>query len=132
MAFNAATRESRGDGTPRGSDGGSSMSIKIGRSLLILCLWIWFADAGRGQDVAPNVGAACLRDSTEEFEQEVWDKVAGARCLQCHQRGGEAEASRLVLQDIRKLRGRDRDEAMLRNRKAFARLRGSRKEADPG
>ena len=98
------------------------MSFKIGRPLLVLCSWIVLAGAGRGQDVVPNAGPACRRDAVEDFEKGVWDNVAAARCLQCHRPGGEAEESGLVLQDIRKLRGRDRDEAMRRNREAFARL----------
>jgi hypothetical protein len=113
---------SDGDRTSPQPDEGFSMSLMIGRPLLVLCSWIVLAGAGRGQDVVPNAGTACPRDAVEDFEQGVWDNIAVARCLQCHRPGGEAEESGLVLQDIRKLRGSDRDEAMRRNREAFARL----------
>src|SRR4051812_31283232 len=80
------------------------------------------SSVGRGGDIEPHKGPACGRDGIGTFEAEVWDKVGALRCLQCHQKGGDAEDSELILRDTRKLGGRDRDDAIRRNRDAFARL----------
>jgi hypothetical protein len=56
------------------------------------------------------------------FAREVWAKVGSVVCLTCHRAGGDAETSRLILQDPSKARGHAQDEAMRHNRDAFCRL----------
>ncbi len=75
---------------------------------------------GQGQAKPPVVGCAASMDNF--FEDEVWAKVAARKCLICHKPGGDAEASKLILEDPRKFEGAARDEAMRKNRIAFTRL----------
>ncbi|MFO0906279.1 MAG: hypothetical protein U0939_24950 [Pirellulales bacterium] len=56
------------------------------------------------------------------FEAQVWDKVAATKCLVCHQKGGDAEASRLVLIDPAKVSVDQRAAALRTNHAAFTRL----------
>jgi hypothetical protein len=56
------------------------------------------------------------------FKDEVWAKVGVTKCLTCHKQGGDAEKSRFILKDPRKLDGAARDEAMKQNRAAFAKM----------
>ena len=98
------------------------MSFEARSLVLVLCSLIVLSGAGRGEDIKPYSGPACSRDGGDYFEKEVWDKVGGVRCVQCHQQGGDAEESKLILQDPRKLQGHAQDEAMRHNRDAFARL----------
>ncbi|MGL4549784.1 MAG: DUF1592 domain-containing protein, partial [Gemmataceae bacterium] len=56
------------------------------------------------------------------FTKEVWAKVGSARCVTCHKKGGDAEDSKLVLRDPRRLTAHDQDAALRHNREAFARL----------
>lgn len=92
--------------------------------LVLLALWglLAFCVKVRGGDVKPYTDLPCERNRDASFETEVWDKVGAVRCLQCHKDGGDAEESRLILDDPRKLQGHDRDDAMRRNRDAFARI----------
>src|ERR1700722_1604533 len=68
----------------------------------------------------PLVGCAAAVDNF--FKDEVWAKVGVQKCLTCHRKGGDAEDSKFVLIDPRKSQGTARDEAMRRNRAAFARM----------
>jgi hypothetical protein len=90
--------------------------------VLVLCSLIVLSRAGRGEDMKPYSGPACRRDGGDDFQTEVWDNVVGVRCVQCHQLGGDAEESRLILRDTRKLQGHARDDAMRQNRDALARM----------
>jgi hypothetical protein len=56
------------------------------------------------------------------FQDEVWAKVGLPKCLTCHRKGGDAEDSRFVLIDPRKVVGAARDSATRHNRAAFARM----------
>lgn len=56
------------------------------------------------------------------FENQVWTTIAAEKCLVCHQAGGDAEDSALVLIDPRKLAGADRDDARRKNLAAFTRM----------
>lgn len=96
---------------------------------LALALLIALSANIQAGETRPPIGPACLRDRDDDFEREVWEHVGGVRCLQCHQRGGDAEDSRLVLQDPRKFQGQARDNAIRRNHDAFARL-ARKKEGD--
>src|SRR5690349_2035823 len=90
--------------------------------VLVTCALIAFPGAGRGEDLKPSSGPACRREAVSAFETDVWESVASVRCLQCHQEGGDAEESALVLRDTRKLEGSARDDAIRSNRDALARL----------
>ena len=81
-----------------------------------------FTAAGRGDDKASRPPAGCAAAVDNFFEDEVWAKVGARKCLTCHRKGGDAEDSKFVLIDPRKSHGAARDEAMRRNRAAFADL----------
>ena len=98
------------------------MSSETRPLILALCSLIAFSAAGRGEDLKPYSGPACSRNGDDYFENEVWDNVAGVRCVQCHRLGSDAEESELILEDPRKLQGDARDDAMRHNRDAFGRL----------
>ncbi len=70
-----------------------------------------------GQDKAP-----CGRDVDDYFIKEVWAKVGSVLCVNCHKPGGDAEESRFVLKDPRKVQGHAVDEVMRHNRDAFCRM----------
>lgn len=90
----------------------------------IIALGILLAAAGgvHGEAPKPYSGPACTRNVADYFAKEVWAKVGAATCLQCHQQGGDAEGSQLILQDPRKVQGHARDEVMRHNQEAFIRL----------
>jgi hypothetical protein len=62
------------------------------------------------------------RAADDYLRDEVWAKVGVRKCLTCHKPGGDAEESRFVLADPRKVDGAARDEAMKQNRAAFAKM----------
>jgi hypothetical protein len=90
--------------------------------VLVLGALIGFSASACGHEQKPNGGPAVDRNLDDFFAKEVWPKVGAVSCLQCHKKGGDAEESKLVLQDPKKLQGHAQDEAMGRNRDAFARL----------
>jgi hypothetical protein len=97
------------------------MSHYVRPLVLVLVAGSAFAVAVRGADKAPPV-AGCAAAVDNYFADEVWAKVAVPKCLTCHRKGGEAEDSKFVLTNPRKLAEADRDEAMRHNRAAFARV----------
>lgn len=70
----------------------------------------------------PYNGAGCERPVDEFYKAEVWANVAARLCLTCHQKGGDAEASKFVLRDPAKSQGREQDEIHRTNHSAFARM----------
>ncbi len=93
------------------------------RSLaLVFCCVLLLSAGARGEDKAPYSGPACTRNVDDYFTKEVWAKVGAALCVQCHKQGGDAEESKLILRDLRKLQGHAQDEAMQHNRDAFSRM----------
>ena len=62
----------------------------------------------------------------EFFNSEVWVKVAAKSCLECHKEGGDAEDTRLILEDPAKSAA-GRDAALAKNRAAFAKVAAMRK-----
>lgn len=56
------------------------------------------------------------------FRDEVWAKVAAQHCLKCHKAGGDAEDSKLVLQDPSRDPHPERLVSLQHNRDAFARI----------
>lgn len=88
-------------------------------------LLIAFALPGEDKP-APVVGCAAMKDN--DFASELWAKVGVQKCLTCHRAGGDAEDSKFILLDPRKLDGAKRDEAMKQNRAAFARMASAKHE----
>src|SRR5579871_2736639 len=64
-------------------------------------------------------GPSCVTDN-DYFLNEVWTKVAAQACLKCHKSGGDAEDSKLVLEDP--LREKTPGAASQHNREAFAQI----------
>ena len=56
------------------------------------------------------------------FRDEVWAKVAAQNCLKCHKAGGDAEDTKLVLQDPSRDPHPERLVSLQHNRDAFARI----------
>lgn len=98
------------------------MSFATRCFLLIFCLGVVPAADSRGQATKPYTGAACAGAVEDYFTREVWPNVAAVRCVTCHKQGGDAEESKLILRDLRKVQGHARDEALRHNRDAFARM----------
>ena len=80
--------------------------------------------AARADDKQSLAPVGCARAVDDYFKDEVWAKVGAAKCLTCHKKGGDAEDSKFLLLDPRKLDGAARDEAMRHNRATFARVAG--------
>ena len=98
------------------------MSFQTRSVVLVLGVLMVFISGARGQDSKPNSAPASNRNLDDYFVKEVWPKVGAASCLQCHKKGGDAEESKLILQDPRKVQGHAQEEAMRHNRDVFARL----------
>ncbi len=56
------------------------------------------------------------------FVEEVWTKVASHSCIKCHKAGGDAEESKFVLRDPKRVTGAEVAEVMRGNRAAFAKM----------
>ena len=78
---------------------------------------------GVAQGAEPLPALACPAGG-DCFADEVWAKVGVRTCLTCHKPGGDAEDSKFVLADPRRVEGPARDAAMRHNRDAFARMAG--------
>ncbi len=74
-----------------------------------------------GEDEASKPVVACVA-AVSYFEGEVWTQVAAQKCLVCHQKGGDAEESKLILLDPIKSEGKAREAVMRQNRAAFTRM----------
>lgn len=82
-----------------------------------------------GEDKAPEMPRSCAL-ATGDFEAEVWTKVVAQKCLTCHQKGGDAAESKLVLLDPKKIEGAAREEAMRGNRAIFSQVAAMKEGAD--
>lgn len=78
---------------------------------------------------AGHNGPACGADDLY-FVDEVWNKVAARSCLKCHQPGGDAEESNLILKDPSKEIDSARPAALAHNRLAFAKMATTREGKD--
>jgi hypothetical protein len=72
--------------------------------------------AGEKTKEAAYSGSACVAPDNY-FLDQVWTKVAAHDCLKCHKIGGDAEDTKLVLEDP--AREREPGEALRHNRSAF-------------
>ncbi len=87
-------------------------------SLRILAPLLLLGGALRGGDVKPYAGQACAAGD-DFFAEEVWTKVGAMTCLKCHKDGGDAEESKFVLRDPKRVEGAALAEVMRHNRAAF-------------
>src|SRR5262245_51945331 len=98
------------------------MSLQVRSAALALCCLIaCFAAAPPIAEKKPYTGA-CTAPVDDYFVKEVWAKVGSVRCITCHKPGGDAEDSKFLLRDPRKLPVHDQDEALRHNREAFVRM----------
>ena len=97
------------------------MSLASRSIVFVLIPLMALCATARAQE-KPYNGPACNRNLDDYFSKEVWPKVGAVLCVQCHIKGGDAEASKLILQDPKKVQGHAQEEAMRHNRDAFARL----------
>jgi hypothetical protein len=89
------------------------------RSMLVLLLAVTvYSSSVQGQTKGP----AFNPHLDDYFTKEVWPKVGAVLCLQCHKKGGDAEDSKLILQDPRKVTGHAQEDAVRHNRDIFAKL----------
>src|SRR5438105_506647 len=100
------------------------MSFETRSVVLVLGALIGFSSGACGQDNKPSTGPASNPNLDDFFVKEVWTKVGAALCVQCHIKGGDAEESKLILQDPKKVQGHAQEEALRHNRDAFIRLAG--------
>ena len=100
------------------------MHLGIRSLVLTLISGMGFSVVGFGDEKLPPAAPTCVRVADDYFKDEVWAKVGAQSCLICHQSGGDAEESKFLLKDLRKLEGVARDEAMRFNRDAFTRMAG--------
>jgi hypothetical protein len=95
------------------------------RSLaLVLAAGVGLAAPALGDEKAPNAGPVV----DDYFKDEVWAKVGVRKCLTCHRKGGDAEESKFILADPRKVEGAARDEALRHNRAAFAKMAAAKEK----
>ena len=88
----------------------------------------WAGVAALATAKAGHTGPAC-GVGDDFFETEVWTKVAAKSCLECHKEGGDAEDSKLILQDPAKDPA-GRHAALQHNRAAYARVAAVRKDGE--
>jgi hypothetical protein len=98
------------------------MCLQVRSAVLALCCLIaCFAAAPPVEEKKPYAGA-CTAPVDDYFVKEVWANVGSTRCINCHKPGGDAEDSKFILRDPRKLPVHDQDEALRHNREAFVRM----------
>lgn len=97
------------------------MSVKMWVVVVVAGSLVVAGAAGAGEN-KPDKAPACSGAVDDYFAKEVWAKVGSALCVNCHREGGDAEATRFVLQDPRKVQGHAQDEALRQNRDAFCRM----------
>src|SRR5579871_1146945 len=100
---------------------GREMAVKTWAAMVVASSLVVAATAGAGEK-QPDNAPACTGAVDDYFAKEVWAKVGSALCVNCHREGGDAEGSRFVLQDPRKVQGHAQDEALRHNRDAFCRM----------
>src|SRR4051812_17906812 len=92
-------------------------SVTLGSLRLLALLACALAPRAEGADAKPGHDGPACQMADDYFADQVWTKVAARSCLECHKAGGDAEDSKLVLQDP--ARG---PAAMQHNREVFVKL----------
>ena len=98
------------------------MPPSIRSLLLAMAVGIGFATTVRGEEKSTPAVAGCAAGMDHSFEAELWTKVASRTCLTCHKAGGDAEESKFILLDPKKLRAHAQDDALRNNCEAFTRM----------
>lgn len=101
--------------------------MKLGTAIATLaaCLFlspIAHAQGGKEKVAEKPYTGPCSASLDDYFSKEVWPKIGATLCVQCHVVGGDAEGTKLVLQDPKKLQGHAQDDALRHNRDVFAKL----------
>src|SRR5437773_12495274 len=104
------------------------MSQNVRSLILVLVVGVASPAAVRCDDKLPPPVMGCTAAKDSDFEDEVWAKVAVQKCLTCHRKGGDAEASKFVLIDPRQSAEAARNEIMRHNRAAFARMAAAKEK----
>jgi hypothetical protein len=104
-----------------------SLSLRIVVLSLLANAFVLSASA---QEPKPYSGAGCALVD-EHFTNEVWAKVAALTCLNCHKTGGDAEKSKFILLDPKRLKGPEQADAMRQNRDAFVRMARLKEKDQP-
>src|SRR6187200_3004123 len=99
-----------------------AMSLRVSSLLVAFTAFLAAGGVIRSDEKTPYSGTSYAAVVDDFFKDEVWGKVGSQVCLTCHKKGGEAEDSKLVLQDPGRAQGAARDEAMRHNRDTFARM----------
>ncbi len=89
---------------------------------LVYCVATLAEESGK----PPQTNSGSARAVDNYFQEEVWAKVGATKCLTCHRKGGDAEESKFILNDPRKVDGSARDAVMKQNRAAFAKMAATR------
>lgn len=89
------------------------------------------ASPGSAQDRTPCFEANGTSAADRWFAEEFWPKVGSTECLKCHKVGGDAEETRLILEDLDRASEGDRLASMCRNRDAVARMARMETEGRP-
>src|SRR5262245_55992903 len=87
------------------------------------------AAVARAEELKPYSGAGCAAVD-DYFNDEVWGKVVAHSCVKCHREGGDAEDSKLVLKDPKRIEAKDIPAAMQQNRAAFLEMAKKKEGAD--
>jgi hypothetical protein len=88
------------------------------RWVVVLSCLMAYSEGAYGQEQKPSSNP----NLDDYFVKEVWPKVGAPLCVQCHKKGGDADESKLILQDPQKVQGHAQEEALRHNRDALARL----------
>ncbi|MEZ6141668.1 MAG: DUF1592 domain-containing protein [Zavarzinella sp.] len=97
------------------------MTLSNAGSIFTACfISLALCNSVHAQQTKVYAGSDCAVD--EFFKNEVWAKVASHTCVTCHKLGGDAEDSKFLLHDPRKITGEAQAEAMRHNRVAFANM----------
>ncbi len=98
------------------------MPLRPHSVVLLVAIATTTASQLRADEKTPYGAAGCAAAVDAFFVDEVWAKVGASTCLTCHKAGGDAEKSKFVLLDPKRVQGKAQDEALRHNRDAFARM----------
>ena len=91
----------------------------IGRLALCVVAISGLVGSVQGDEALPPREAGCTASVDRFFADEVWGKVGAQSCLQCHQAGGDAAESQLVLLDPQRA---GQNVALRQNREVLLRM----------
>jgi hypothetical protein len=94
------------------------MSLRFLTAIVLCCCSSALAD----EPASPVFEQKHSGAAGDFFRDEVWAKVAAQNCLKCHKAGGDAEDTKLVLQDPARDLHPDRTASLMHNRAAFVRI----------